>query len=73
MIRKLMFAVAILVGAASVAIGAAPTSLAGPRYASCYEANADGKYGIPRDDPAYQPKQDFDGDGFACEAVEHKQ
>jgi hypothetical protein len=71
--RKLMFVVAILAGAASVAIGAAPTTLADPRYASCYEAHDDGQYSIPRDDPAYQAKQDFDGDGFACEAVEHKQ
>jgi hypothetical protein len=72
MTRKLMCVMAILAGAASVAIGATPTSLAGPRYASCDEAHADGQFDISLDNPAYQAKQDFDGDGFAYEVVEKK-
>jgi hypothetical protein len=70
--RKLMCAVAILAGAASVAIGAAPISFAVPRYGSCYEAQDAGAYNIPRGDPGYQASQDFDGDGIACEPVEQK-
>lgn len=56
---------------AVVALGAgvlfAPPAIAGPPYRSCKEAHDDGRYNIPRDDPAYSSKLDRDGDGLACE------
>lgn len=32
-------------------------------------AAADGRYNIPRGDPAYAPKLDHDNDGIACEST----
>jgi Excalibur calcium-binding domain len=65
---------AVLVGAATaVAIAGvggvtAPIASAGPPYASCEDAAKDGRYNIPKGDPAYSSKLDRDGDGIACEA-----
>jgi Excalibur calcium-binding domain len=39
----------------------------GPPYSNCDEAHADGRYNIPRGDPAYNPALDRDGDGIACD------
>jgi hypothetical protein len=46
----------------------APAAQAGPPYANCTEAHKDGRYNIPKGDPAYQPKLDRDNDGIACES-----
>nr|WP_231998472.1 MULTISPECIES: excalibur calcium-binding domain-containing protein [unclassified Mycobacterium] len=53
-----------------VGIGAtiAPPAQAGPPYRNCSEARKDGRYNIPRGDPAYQQKLDRDNDGIACES-----
>ncbi|KQH76139.1 calcium-binding protein [Mycobacterium gordonae] len=50
-----------------VTVGA-PAAQADPPYANCKAAAADGRYNIPRGDPAYAPKLDRDGDGIACES-----
>ncbi|WP_241011165.1 excalibur calcium-binding domain-containing protein [Mycobacterium camsae] len=47
---------------------AAPAAQADPPYANCKAAAADGRYNIPRGDPAYAPKLDRDNDGIACES-----
>lgn len=44
-----------------------PTPRKGPPYANCDAAHADGRYNIPRGDPAYNPALDRDGDGIACD------
>ena len=36
-------------------------------YKNCSQAHQDGRYNIPRGDPAYRPGLDRDQDGFACE------
>lgn len=66
-IRSLL--VALGVGAAALGGGLpdAAVAAAGPPYSNCSEAHADGRYNIPRDDPAYSSKLDRDGDGLACE------
>ncbi|MEZ0363487.1 excalibur calcium-binding domain-containing protein [Mycobacterium sp. pUA109] len=64
MIRALLIAAGIVAGAA---IAPPPSAVAGPPYRNCTEAHNDGRYNIPRDDPAYSPKLDRDGDGYACE------
>lgn len=37
------------------------------RYATCGDAARDGRWNIPRGDPAYDERLDGDGDGIACE------
>lgn len=64
--RVLLAAVAAL-GMLGACFGA-PTAQADPPYANCKAAAADGRYNIPRGDPAYAPKLDRDGDGIACES-----
>lgn len=63
------FRVVLAAAAAAVGVGltVAPVAVAGPPYKNCKEAHADGRYNIPRDDPAYRSKLDRDGDGIACE------
>jgi hypothetical protein len=39
----------------------------GPPYSDCEAAHADGRYNIPRGDPAYNPALDRDDDGIACD------
>ena len=42
-----------------------PPPQKGPPYSNC-EAHADGRYNIPKGDPAYNPALDRNGDGVAC-------
>ena len=63
----LLAALFVAAPAGTAVAAAAPGPLAGPPYRNCKEAHADGRYNIPRDDPAYSPKLDRDGDGLACE------
>jgi hypothetical protein len=60
-----MATVAAFVG---VGVTIAPAAQAGPPYKNCTEAHKDGRYNIPRGDPAYQQKLDRDNDGIACES-----
>lgn len=60
-------AIPVLASVLAIALSA-PAAAAGPPYANCKEAAADGRYNIPRGDPAYAPKLDRDGDGIACES-----
>ncbi|MFO7162680.1 MAG: excalibur calcium-binding domain-containing protein [Mycolicibacterium hassiacum] len=63
-----MFRVILTVAAVAVAVaGAAPAAAEARPYKNCSQAHADGRYNIPRDDPAYWPEGDRDGDGLACE------
>ena len=55
------------VAALGVALVPAPAASADPPYKNCKEAHADGRYNIPKGDPAYSSKLDRDGDGIACE------
>ena len=72
MTYKMMFVTGLHVSATFVVIGAAPYTYAAPTYSDCSEANAAGEYAIPKTDPAYRAKLDWDGDGYACEAIERK-
>lgn len=60
----------VLVGAMilGAAVGAAPIASADPPYRNCKEAHKDGRYDIPKGDPAYAPHLDRDNDGIACES-----
>ncbi|WP_082951698.1 excalibur calcium-binding domain-containing protein [Mycobacterium sp. 852002-51057_SCH5723018] len=49
-------------------VATAGVAHASPPYANCTEAHKDGRYNIPRGDPAYQQKLDRDNDGIACES-----
>lgn len=44
-----------------------PTALLTHRFRTCAAARQAGVYDIPRGSPAYDPHQDGDGDGLACE------
>ena len=44
-----------------------------PTYSDCGEANAAGEYAIPKTDPAYRARLDWDGDGTPARAVEKSQ
>jgi hypothetical protein len=61
---------ALSAAAAVVGIGLtdSPAAQADPPYANCKQAAQDGRYNIPRGDPAYSPKLDRDNDGIACES-----
>lgn len=72
MTYKTMFVAALHASVTLVAISAAPHAYAAPTYANCAEANDAGKYAIPTTDPAYRANLDWDGDGYACEAIEKK-
>ncbi|OBJ24839.1 excalibur calcium-binding domain-containing protein [Mycobacterium colombiense] len=48
-------------------VSMAPAAQAAPSYKNCTEAHKNGRYNIPKGDPAYQPKLDRDNDGIACE------
>ncbi|MDT5022873.1 MAG: hypothetical protein QOI33_3397 [Mycobacterium sp.] len=52
----------------AAANGAAPMASADPPYKNCTAAHKDGRYDIPKGDPAYAPHLDRDGDGIACES-----
>jgi hypothetical protein len=67
-IRGLLAALAVVVAALGIGVAAAPAVQADPPYPNCKAAAADGRYNIPRGDPAYQQKLDRDNDGIACES-----
>lgn len=70
MTTRVFLAVVAACGVLGVGFGvtvAAPAQ-ANPPYANCEAAAADGRYNIPRGDPAYAPKLDRDNDGIACES-----
>ncbi|WP_139830362.1 excalibur calcium-binding domain-containing protein [Mycobacterium triplex] len=56
--------------AAALGVGGtvAPAAQADPPYANCKAAAKDGRYNIPRGDPAYGQWLDRDNDGIACES-----
>ncbi|WP_082965961.1 excalibur calcium-binding domain-containing protein [Mycobacterium kubicae] len=66
-IRILVAAVAAVVSFLGIGVTVAPSAQADPPYANCTQAHKDGRYNIPKGDPAYQPKLDRDNDGIACE------
>nr|WP_244890206.1 excalibur calcium-binding domain-containing protein [Mycobacterium lentiflavum] len=47
---------------------AAPSPSTTPIYRNCDEAHKDGRWDIPKGDPAYRPELDHNGDGIACES-----
>ena len=65
-IRALVIA-AVAAGITTGATVTAPMATASGPYRNCTEAHRDGRYNIPKGDPAYQPKLDRDNDGIACE------
>ncbi|MCV7410421.1 calcium-binding protein [Mycobacterium florentinum] len=67
-IRALVAALATVAVALGIGMIVAPAAQADPPYANCKAAAADGRYNIPRGDPAYQQKLDRDNDGIACES-----
>ncbi|OBA60810.1 calcium-binding protein [Mycobacterium sp. 1100029.7] len=67
-IRVFVAALAVVAGALSIGVTVSPAAQADPPYANCKAAAKDGRYNIPRGDPAYQPKLDRDNDGIACES-----
>jgi hypothetical protein len=67
-ISSLAAALAAVAATLGGALTVAPTAQADPPYANCKAAAQDGRYNIPRGDPAYQQKLDRDNDGIACES-----
>ena len=65
--RYLLVAVGASAAILGIGVSIAPAAQAGPPYKNCTEAHKDGRYNIPRGDPAYQQKLDRDNDGVACE------
>jgi hypothetical protein len=64
----LSVALATVAAALGICLTVAPAAQADPPYANCKAAAQDGRYNIPRGDPAYQQKLDRDNDGIACES-----
>ena len=67
-VRVLVTAAATVVAALGIGLAVTPVAQADPPYANCKAAAQDGRYNIPRGDPAYQQKLDRDNDGIACES-----
>ncbi len=67
-IRALLVGMTTLAGAFGIGVSIAPVAQADPPYANCKAAAKDGRYNIPRGDPAYSTKLDRDNDGIACES-----
>ncbi|BDB41278.1 MULTISPECIES: excalibur calcium-binding domain-containing protein [Mycobacterium] len=67
-VRVLLASVAAGVGVLGIGLTVAPDAQADPPYANCTQAHNDGRYNIPKGDPAYSPKLDRDNDGIACES-----
>ena len=67
-VRVLLAAAAMTGGVLGVGVAAAPVTKADPPYATCKDAAKDGRYNIPRGDPAYRQPLDRDNDGIACES-----
>lgn len=68
LIRVLLAVVAAALGVLGAGVSRAPVAQAAPPYAICKAAAADGRYNIPRGDPAYGAWVDRDNDGIACES-----
>lgn len=68
MTRILMAALAAIAAFFGIGVLVGVAAQADPPYANCKAAAADGRYNIPRGDPAYAPKLDRDNDGIACES-----
>ena len=66
--RILAAAVVAIATGLSVGVAITPVAQADPPYADCKAAAKDGRYNIPKGDPAYRPKLDRDNDGIACES-----
>lgn len=66
--RKTVRALAAAGVLSAALLGLAPLASASGQYANCTQANADGRYDIPQDDPDYWPGGDRDHDGVACES-----
>ncbi len=66
-VRVLVVAMATVAAYLAIEVSSAPAAQAGPPYKNCTEAHKDGRYNIPKGDPAYQAKLDRDNDGIACE------
>ena len=66
--RILVAAAAAVVGALGLGVTTSPVEQAVSPYADCKAAAKDGRYNIPKGDPAYAPKLDRDNDGIACES-----
>lgn len=66
-IRVLLAAMATVAVGLGTGVSLAPAAQAASPYKNCTEAHKDGRYNIPKDDPAYQTKLDRDNDGIACE------
>lgn len=64
LVAAVFAAMAVLLG---IGLDRAPETKADPPYKNCTQAHQDGRYNIPRGDPAYQQKLDRDNDGIACE------
>lgn len=67
-IRHTVVALAAIAAGLGIGLTVAPAAQADPPYANCKAAAQDGRYNIPRGDPAYQQKLDRDNDGIACES-----
>jgi Excalibur calcium-binding domain len=65
--KSLLAGMIAIAGVLGIDVSVGPTALADPPYANCKAAAKDGRYNIPRGDPAYAPKLDRDNDGIACE------
>jgi hypothetical protein len=65
MLRTAFAVTSLMVG---IGLATAPAALADPPYRNCTAAHKDGRYDIPRGDPAYAPHLDRDNDGIACES-----
>ncbi|QLL09782.1 excalibur calcium-binding domain-containing protein [Mycobacterium vicinigordonae] len=64
---RILLAALAAIGVFGVGVMAAPAQ-ADPPYANCKAAAKEGRYNIPRGDPAYGAWLDRDNDGIACES-----
>ncbi|MCV7032223.1 excalibur calcium-binding domain-containing protein [Mycobacterium sherrisii] len=67
-IRHVVVVLAAIGAVLGIGLTGAPAAHADPAYGDCKAAAQDGRYNIPRGDPAYQQKLDRDNDGIACES-----
>lgn len=65
---RIVLSAFVVAGCLGIGLTVAPAAQASPPYANCKQAAQDGRYNIPRGDPAYQSKLDRDNDGIACES-----
>lgn len=67
-IRYFVAVVAAVMAVLGIGASVAPAAQASPPYANCKAAAKDGRYNIPKGDPAYGAWLDRDSDGIACES-----